>query len=72
MTTMPRSSIFPRSGAAIILAVLILGLLSFVPMRQANASTTITVYKSQNPVTLGGVANHSEWSDTPLLNEPIS
>ena len=69
---MPRSSVFSNSGAAIVLAILILGLLSFVPLRQVNAATTITVYRSQNPVTLDGVINPGEWIDTPMVDEPIS
>jgi len=38
----------------------------------AIAQTTITAYKSQQPVSLDGVVQASEWNDTQALHDPTS
>ena len=38
----------------------------------ANATTTITAYKAQSPVTIDGVVSPGEWNDTPLITESTS
>jgi len=73
---MPRRSKFHNWRFIIPLAILLIGLLTIVPIQQSKgASESVKVllaYKAQASVTLNGAVAPGEWSDTPLINEPIS
>lgn len=53
---------------AAIFAVLLIALLSASSLQKASAVQTITVYQATTPVTLDGVVQPGEWSDTPIIN----
>jgi hypothetical protein len=62
---------WPRPGALLAFLALAFLIVALSP-RSVSAATTVTVYQSQHPVTLDGVIQPGEWSDTPLVTDPTS
>ena len=58
--------------AVIAFSFLLSGFSSVLLSNAQSTATTITVYKSQVPVTLSGTYVPSQWSDTPLATESFS
>ena len=62
-------SLRPRVLVAFLALVFIIG--AFSP-QSASAVTTVPVYESQHPVTLDGLIQPGEWSDTPIVADTSS
>jgi hypothetical protein len=61
----------PSFRAVISLSIFLLLLIAFT-LSSVNAQTVVTAYQSRNPVTLDGVIQSGEWSDTPIVTDTTS
>jgi hypothetical protein len=61
----------PSFRAAISLSIFLLLLIAFT-LNSVNAQTVVAAYQSRNPVTLDGVVQSGEWSDTPIVTDTTS
>jgi len=62
-------SLRPRVLVAFLALVFLIGAFS---QQSASAVTTVPVYQSQHPVTLDGLIQPGEWSDTPIVTDTSS
>jgi hypothetical protein len=61
----------PPFRALISLPIFLLMLVAFM-LSAVSAQTIVTAYQSRNPVTLDGVIQSGEWSDTPIITDTTS